>query len=412
MNRLWVETFSQAVTALTDHKLRTALSVLGITIGIAAVMAVSTVSKGGNYVVFSELETFGLNSIWVYRDFDDDSPYRQQRRGSGIENADLLAIQQQAEALGVRRVSPIFSERRETVKNGGQFAGVSILGVNGDYLGIVNDSLQSGRTFNNEDINSSKLVAIIGPEIAEKLYRPGVNPVGQTLVYDARRLHVIGVLAPKNRDFLASIGSEGGQNANDRLLIPYTALQKIKGNRHISHLQIEVSEFEHAEATAKNVSDLLRRRHRRVFDYSYETMAGYIKTTDSILGGVAIVGIVAASISLLVGGMGILNMMSTAVLERTREIGIRKAVGASEGDIQHQFLLEAILISVVGGVLGLLIGVLASVILARVTGFPVIPSVQAIVGALLVSVLVGILAGYLPARRAAKLHPVEALRSG
>lgn len=411
------ENLFQAWVSLGDHRLRTVLSVLGITIGIAAVMAVSTVSKGGNYVVYSELETFGLNSVWVYRNWNDDSPLRRARSGSGVNNADLQAIQRQKKRLGVLRVSPIVrgQDRRPTVRRGGRYAGVSFIGVNREYLDVVNDTVASGRSFTPNDLAEKSQVAIIGPEVAEKLYGStligsGIN-TWPPLIMGHRRFRVIGVLAPKSRDFLASIGSEGGQNANDRVLVPHTTLQKINGNDAISHLHIEVTDFDNANRTARAVADLLYSRHRGNYDYEFDTMATHIATTDRILGGVAIVGIVAASISLLVGGMGILNMMSTAVLERTREIGIRKAVGASETDIQRQFLLEAVLISFIGGILGLLIGVLASVILAKVTGFPLTPSLVTIVGALVVSIVVGILAGFLPARRAARLHPVEALRS-
>jgi len=179
----------------------------------------------------------------------------------------------------------------------------------------------------------------------------------------------------------------------------------------VGNFQIEVSNFDNAEQTAIAVKELLTKRHRGRYSYAYDTMAGYIKTSDRILGGVAIVGIVAASISLLVGGMGILNMMSTSVLERTREIGIRKSVGASEADIQRQFLLEAVMISLIGGALGLAIGYISSVVLARITQFPLIPSPMVLVGALLVSIVVGIAAGYLPARRAARMHAVDALRT-
>ncbi len=412
----FTENLLQALVSLGDHRLRTSLSILGITIGIAAVMAVSTVSKGGNYIVYSELATFGLNSIWIYRDYRNDSPHRRSRAGSGIDNRDLAAIQGQAVRLGVSRVSPIVrgADRRPTIRKGGKFASASVIGVDSDYLDIVNDSVASGRKFNSNDLETRKQVAVVGPEIAQKLFGTlnlAVRESDTTVVIGSHRFHVIGILAPKSRDFLASIGSEGGQNANDRILIPYSTMQKINGESSISHLQVEAAEFEKANATAKALQNLLVSRHSGNFAYSYETMATHIATTDRILGGVAIVGIVAASISLLVGGMGILNMMSTAVLERTREIGIRKAVGASESDIQHQFLLEAVLISVIGGLLGLLIGVLASYLLARITGFPLIPSLVTISGALLVSIVVGILAGFLPARRAAKLHPVEALRS-
>jgi len=411
------ENLLQAWVSLGDHRLRTVLSILGITIGIAAVMAVSTVSKGGNHVVYSELETFGLNSVWVYRQWDDDSPLRQVRPGSGIDNADLAAIQRQASRLGVLRVSPIVrgDQRRPSLRHAGRYAAAEVIGVNRDYLGVVNDSVASGRSFTANDMKEKLQVAIIGPDVARKLYGNALAQQAQstwpTLVMGHRRFQVIGVLAPKSRDFLASIGSAGGQNANDRVLIPHTTMQKIKGNSSISHLHIEVADFDNAQRSAEALANLLYSRHGGNYEYEFDTMATHIATTDRILGGVAIVGIVAASISLLVGGMGILNMMSTAVLERTREIGIRKAVGASESDIQRQFLLEAVLISLIGGMLGLLIGVAASVVLAKITGFPLIPSIITIAGALVVSIVVGVMAGFLPARRAARLHPVEALRS-
>jgi ABC-type antimicrobial peptide transport system permease subunit len=193
--------------------------------------------------------------------------------------------------------------------------------------------------------------------------------------------------------------------------MPYTTLQRLTGDEDIGTLQLEAKNFNDAEAVGQRVMGYLSIRHGGVYEYDVETMASHVETTNRILGGVAIVGLVAASISLLVGGMGIMSLMSTAVLERTREIGIRKAIGASEQHILWQFLFEAALISIAGGVLGLLIGSLVSVGLAVITGFPLIPSFEAIGAAMLVSIGVGLLSGLLPARRASKLPPVEALRT-
>ncbi len=176
-------------------------------------------------------------------------------------------------------------------------------------------------------------------------------------------------------------------------------------------MQLELERFDEAATVAERVRQRLKQRHPDGFEYGSETMASYIVTTSRILGGVAIIGIVAACISLLVGGMGIMNMMGTSVLERTREIGVRRAIGATERDILMQFLLEAGLISVTGGLFGLLLGGLASVALALATGFPVMPSLVSIVGALVVSIVVGLLSGYLPARRVAKMKPVDALNT-
>ncbi|NND92540.1 MAG: FtsX-like permease family protein [Granulosicoccus sp.] len=411
MNR-FLDSLGQALDALADHKLRTALSVLGITIGIAAVMAVSTISKGGNHVIYSELETFGLNSVWVYRDRNTDDNGRSQRQGTGIVSEDFISLQAQQDSLGIHRMTPVvYPTERWQVSQARRSGNAQLLGVGQHYSGIVNDVLSAGRMFNSIDIRERRPVVLLAPAIVDRVLDGTTDAVGQTVRIAGRRFTVIGLLAGKSRDFLSSIGSVGGQNANDRVIMPYTTLQAMTGTKDIGNLQLEVQRFDEAARVAEQVKRLLKQRHPDGYEYSSETMASYIVTTNRILGGVAIIGIVAASISLLVGGMGIMNMMGTSVLERTREIGVRKAIGATERDILLQFLLEAGLISITGGLLGLLIGGLASVALAMLTGFPVMPSVISIVGALLVSVLVGILSGYLPARRAARMKPVDALNT-
>ena len=408
-----LDTFAQALRALADHRLRTGLSVLGITIGIAAVMAVGTISRGGNYLVFSELETFGLNSAWVYRDRNATPPGEPRREGTGIDADDVRAVLARAERLGIRRLTPqVYADRDLAVTQGNRRVNADVTGVGVDHVEIVNDELLAGRDFHAVDAERRHAVALLAPDVAADLLDPLRPAVGQDFRIDGRRFRVIGLLAPKSRDFLSSIGSAGGQSANDRLLVPWTTLASMGDEPNaVGSLQLEVADFDAAAATADAVRALLGRRHPDGFDYGAETMASYIVTTDRILGGVAIIGTVAASISLLVGGMGIMNMMGTAVLERTREIGVRKAIGATERDILSQFLVEAALISLAGGLLGLLIGTLASVGLAAATGFPLVPSVGAILGALGVSVGVGVLSGWLPARRAARMHPVEALRA-
>lgn len=404
--------FIEALAALKDNRLRTALSVLGIAIGIAAVMIVSTISRGGNYLVFSELETFGLNSVWVYRDWTNDSPLERQRDGSGIDKRDVDVIIEQRDALGIRDVSPIVRNGRITpARRGGNFANIQLIGASVDYIDIVNDTLLRGRRMMRHDEEQRLAVALVAPEVIEKLFSADENPVGKIIDVGGRRITIIGLLEGKSRDFLSSIGSAGGENTNDRVIVPWTYLQRVRGDSEIDHLHIAVQEFDEAADVASDVADLLYRRHAGDYNYANETMASYIATTDTILGGVAIVGTIAASISLLVGGMGIMNMMGTAVLERTREIGIRMAVGARRRDILLQFLIEAVLISLVGGTIGLLAGAGISVLVVWLTGFPLLPSVIGIIGALCVSIVVGLLSGLVPARRASLLKPVEALRT-
>lgn len=409
MRLLW-DSAIQALFALKDNRLRTLLSILGIAIGIAAVMAVGAVSKGGNYLIFSELETFGLNSVWVYRDHDDKDPHRLVREGSGIKNDDYASLQSGC-CPAVRRISAIVhGEKRSIVQNHNRYSNADVQGVDTDYTRISNDVITAGRGLRGPDIVSRRAVALLGSTVVSDLFGTDTSPIGKEFRINGRKFTVIGLLKPKSRDFLASIGSSGGQDANNRILIPYTLQQQINGDKEINYVQAEAVSLTQAPAAAGQIIDTLTWRNGRNYRYRSETMASYISTTDNILNGVSIIGIVAASVSLLVGGMGIMNIMSTSVLERTREIGLRKAVGARPQDIQLQFLLEATAISSFGGAIGLALGSLASVLLAMLTHFPLTPSPGLILIGLAVSIVVGIASGYLPARRAARLAPVEALR--
>lgn len=411
MNRL-LSNVIQALQAVSVHRRRALLSVLGITIGIAAVMAVGTISRGGHHLIYRELETFGLNSVWLYRNWNTEDVKLRERPGSGIDNDDFNAMYAERQQLGISHITPRVDGRNDwLVKQEGREARADIIGVGRDYTTIANDALIAGRPFNQNDIDTRQAVALLAPQIVNLLIQPGTEPIGQYIRIDSKRFLVIGLLEGKSRDFLASIGSSGGQNADDRILVPYTTMQRMLGTDEVQSLQLKVEEFDKAEQVAEAARQRLLATYPGKFDYRAETMASYIETTSTILNGVSIIGIVSASISLLVGGMGIMTVMSTAVLERTREIGVRKAIGVREKDIMSQFLIEAGLISAIGGFMGMVLGTLVSVVLAKATGFPLIPSVQQMLLALVISVAVGLLSGFLPARRAAMMEPVQALRS-
>ena len=412
----WLQFYSdrvvQAFDALRDNGLRSVLSIIGIAVGIAAVMAVGAVSKGGSYLVLSELETFGLNSVWVFRDRNDKDPNRRIRTGTGLDIYDYYAIKDNC-CSAMEKVTPVVfmrDQKRMIIQVGNHYSNARVIGANSDYLDINNDQIKHGRNFRPLDIQRRRDVAIIGPTVVKDLFGEGANPVGKDIRVGLKRFAVIGVLEEKSRDFLASIGSAGGQDANNNILIPFTIQQQINGNKEISFFQLKARSLEQSDILSEQVKDLLKRRNGKNYQYKTETMATYIGTADRIISGVAMIGVIAASISLLVGGLGIMNIMSTSVLERTREIGLRKAVGAGQSDILIQFLLEAIIISTLGGLLGLSLGAGASVVLAAVTDFPLTPTPIVIIIALIVSVIVGVASGFLPARRASRLHPVEALR--
>lgn len=410
---MFIENASQAISALVEHRLRTTLSILGIMIGIAAVMAVSTISKGGNHLIYSELETFGLRSVWIYRNRNPDTPNGQQERpGSGIDLHDIRALEEQSTSLGIRRLSALSWARDEhrSVTRQGKIFDADVIGVGRDYPSIVNDTIIAGRRFISADIDGAKPYALVGSNVIKSLFDKPEEAIGAEIRLGNQRVIVIGLLKDKSRDFLSSIGSVGGRGTNDRVLIPYTLMHRLKNSHYVDSLQLEADSADTSNQVGLSVTEILQVRHRGEFSYQHETMEQYIGTADRILNGVATIGVIAASVSLLVAGMGIMNMMGTSVLERTREIGVRKALGARQQDILWQFLLEAILIGVAGGTLGLVIGSLASVGLAQLTGFPLIPSYHLVASALVGSVLIGLLAGLLPARRAARLTPVDALR--
>lgn len=410
--RLFFGLLAQALVSLRDNTLRTVLSVLGVTIGIAAVMVVDTIGDAGEHIVFSELETFGLRSVWVFRDRKVKDPNRAVLSGSGIDSDDYAALQAGC-CPAVSRATPVVrdAERSLLVQNQGRYSDAELSGVGHHYLGINNDRLTAGRDFSERDMRRRRPVAIIGTQVQKDLF-PGLsNPVGREIRIGRQRYTVIGLLQEKSRDFLSSIGSAGKGDANNRILVPYSSFQEMLGlKKQLSYLQAEAVSLDEAKRATEQIIALLERRHKQAYDYRPETMKQYIATAGRILDGVSIVGVIAASVSLLVGGMGIMNIMSTSVLERTREIGLRKAIGARAGDILQQFLLEAVFISGLGGLLGIGIGVLANVAIALLADLPLTLSWGGAWLALSMSVLVGLLSGFYPAQRAARMQPVVALR--
>jgi len=412
--RLLLDVGQQAWLSLGDRKLRTFLCMAGIAIGIAAVTLIGVVTQGGKQIVFSELQTFGLRSAWIGRDPMLADPYRVKRSGTGIDNDDLAALRESSCCITVTRLTPlVFDGPGATpmlARAGRRYSSIQIQGVGDDYLAINNDTIVSGRNFDPLDISRARHVVIIGEKVRQDLFDAQDNPVGREIRLGAEGFEVIGVLATKDRSLLASIGSGSGLNANQRVLIPYRRMQAILNTDQINALQAEINTNASAQDAALRIAQFLRQRHHGNFEYRTETMEKYVRTAHNILGSVSTIGIVAASVSLFVAALGILNIMSTSVLERTREIGVRKALGGTEGEILLQFLFEASFISLAGGVSGLILGSATSTAIARLTGFPMTPSTSLIVLGLAVSILVGLISGLYPAWRAARLHPVEALR--
>ncbi len=398
-----------AIDSLSDNRRRTVLSLLGITIGIAAVITVGTVSRSANGVVYAELASFGLTSVWVNRDYRSTDPDKRRRPGTGITDSQFKALKKNC-CNHVVNLSPrVWSNKRVTVQNANRFSDASVIGVDVAHLAVANDTIMAGRFIHQSDIDQIRRAAVLGPEPRKDLFRASDNVVGQQIRINGEAFTVIGLLNKKSQDFLASIGSVD-DDINNRILLPYRTYQRQLGTRNINLIQAQASSLSTSQQAGDEIIARLKRLTRNQYGYRKDSMSGYIDTADRILGTVELVGIIAASISLLVGGMGIANVMSTAVVERTREIGLRKALGARNRDIRLHFLFESVVISVIGGLLGTLLGLTLVTIASAVTGIALIDLIPITLVAILSAMLVGLGAGYLPARRAARLNPVTALR--
>jgi len=399
----------QAISSLKENKLRTVLSIMGITIGICAVMVVGTVSQGLKKYIYQELDTYGLETLWIYRKWKDDNPFRSVRKGSGINNDDLKFMP--SCCASVKQVTPVVYHHKNNVplRSRGNFANANLEGVGVSYIDINNDKLILGRDFRQDDIQYRKPVAIIGSKIRNKLFGVRANPIKKTIRWNEIRLTVIGVLDSKDREILSQLGMNN-YDVDQRVLIPYTLYQQQLGSKDIHTLQAEAVSVEVTDKALSELTELLKRRHNYRYEYITESMDVWISTAEDLLQKISFIGLLAALISLLVGGMGIMNIMSTSVVERTREIGIRKALGAYRRDILLQFLMEAAVISVIGGVLGMVLGIFAGFGISYLSGYNLGISWVTAFFAVLVSIIVGILSGYYPAYRAASLKPVDALR--
>ena len=401
----------QATESLRAGKFRTVLSILGIAIGVAGVLGINTVSKGGHHMILTELSTFGLGSVWIRRDFNKSDPRRAVRAGTGISTSDFEALKRGC-CPALLRLSPVVRQKGSpyVVHRGNRYSNADILGVGSDYSFINNDQITQGRSIQRRDVTRRRSVVMLGAHTKQELFGDLQDPVGREIRIGNHKFVVIAVIKEKNRDFLSSIGVARGLDANRQILIPYTVYNALLGNDDINWLQAEAKSPGEAPLGAEQLQKALEKRHGERFEYRTETMMEHIDTSHNILDIVYFVGLASASLALIVGGLGIVSIMSTSVLHRTREIGIRKAIGASNSDIQTQFLLEALLIGLIGGAIGLAIGLGFNVLASGIMHIPVVTSWPLLLAVLLVSVLVGLISGFYPARRASLLNPVEALR--
>lgn len=395
-----------ALEGLKSNKLRSVLTMLGIIIGVGAVIAMVSIGMGVQQKVQSSIASLGSNLLIVMPGSNAPPGTVRLAAGSNITltNQDAKAIQKQVG--GINFVLPAVSSQYQVI-HGNQNWKTSVQGTTTDFLAVRNYVLSAGSFFSSRDDDSRARVAVLGQTVATNLF--GVaSPVGKMIRINKAPFRVVGVLASKGQ-------SSMGQDQDDLVIVPLaTAQDRLMGISYLNNISIQAKNSEVIDKVQEDVTSLLRTRHRLAAtvenDFTVRNMTALMATMTETTGTITVLLGNIAAISLLVGGIGIMNIMLVSVTERTREIGIRKALGATFNNVLMQFVIEAIAISVTGGLFGIFVGVAGARIISLVAGWNTVIAWWAIVGAFGVSVLIGLFFGIYPARKAALLDPIEALR--
>lgn len=402
-----------AFLSISTHKLRTGLSILGIIIGVVSVILVGSVGTSGKDAIMKELELFGLRSVYIWPSYENENPIKKkERKGDAITNEDIAILLSHCPT--VTSVAPVCWDWGSWVKYKTRFSRVRLMATTASMAKIRNESVSAGRFLSDEDITSHRRVCVVGKDIVKTLFPDEKNPIGREITHIGRRLPkktkytIVGVLKVEETPLSSRIA--GGSNEENKMFVPITVFQRALNTKEVDDIVAEAISWKQGEEAAFQIKRFLEKRHNERFHYETETMQQHIEVTNEILGTVGWIGIIASVISLLVGGIGIMNIMLSSVGERTREIGIRKSLGARDKDILFQFLTEAIVLSIIGGAIGAGVGIGATLALEIISKHPSLLNKGFILLGLIVSCLVGMLSGLYPAFRAAFLDPVDALR--
>ncbi len=395
-----IETVRTAWIGLMSHRLRTALTVLGITIGIASVIVLIAVGKGSSDAVQESIDELGSNTLTV-----SASPSGETSSGTPVavtlEEADVEALEDAERAPAIASVSPVVDATGAELVNGSSTAEASeFVGTTPSYFEAHNYTVESGSAFTAAQVKERARVAVIGPEVASELF-PGASAVGKTMQVNGINFEVIGVTKSK--------GSSGTQSQDDGVFAPITAVEDtLAGYGELSSIAVEATSKDAVAEAEAQITQVLDERHGIAEGINVINQSSIIEASSSSESVFTTLLTWVAAISLLVGGIGVMNIMLVSVTERTREIGIRKAIGARRGDILAQFLCEALLVSAIGGLLGIAVGLIGSQfeiagVQPKVAAYSVILAAAASLGS-------GLFFGTYPAMRAARLRPIEALR--
>ncbi|WHZ13388.1 MAG: ABC-type antimicrobial peptide transport system, permease component [Nitrospira sp.] len=402
-------TVMTALRILSRNRLRAGLTMLGIVIGVGAVIAMVSIGQGARAVVQAQVASMGTNVIIV---MPGSTTVSGVRGGQG--GAVTLTV---ADAVEMKKRSPLLSDtgwaKRDVMQivNGNRNWNGPVNGVSPSYLTIRDWSFTSGGPFTQTDMESAARVALIGQTMLENLFDPGEEAIGATIRIKNVPFQIVGVLAPKGQ-------SAQGSDQDDVIFIPFTtAERKVFGSQFLGSVGALFASTEQSAdlpEAVEHIREVLRSRHRlqtgQADDFTIRTQVDIGKVQEGTSRTLTVLLFAIASVSLLVGGIGIMNILLVSVTERTREIGVRMAVGAKRLHILSQFLIEAVTLSLVGGVVGVIVGIVGARLTTVIAGWPTIISLDAIVIAVIFSLAVGIFFGLYPANKAARLNPIEALR--
>ena len=399
--------FNETIAALGSNKSRSSLTVLGIVIGIASVITMLAVGAGASNSIQANIKGLGANLLQVY-------PGKERRPGSQVslgrgsattltmDDADALRVETQ----GALNISPVVGSQAQVVAKGTNTS-TSITGTVPEYAAVHSVDIAEGSFITDKHVRGVARVAVLGPTTRDDLFGVGSEAVGQVIRINKIEFDVIGVTVAK--------GGSGFSNPDDHVYIPISvAQQMITGSRYVSSIDMQVENQDMMSSVKDEVSAVLLRRHAisdpANADFSFLDQASISATASSVTNILTILLGSIAGISLIVGGIGIMNMMLTTVTERTKEIGLRKAIGAKCRDISNQFLAEAVALTVIGGCIGIALGYLLAFAISLTGLIQASVSIGSVIMAFTVAAATGIVFGYLPARKAAALNPIDALR--
>ncbi len=398
--------FKLAISSLFRNKMRTLLTMLGIIIGIASVIAMVSLGQASTKNVQAELSSMGSNMIMVI-------PAWQMRGGVNMGNASSKSLDQndlnslKNNTVYVAKVSPMVGTSKQLIYGSNNHP-CSVNGVSEDYLDIRKYSLKNGIMFSEEDVKKYAKVCVIGQTVVNELFTNGEDPIGQTIRFGSVPMTVIGVLASKGQNQM-------GEDQDDIVFAPYTTIQKrFSGINYFNMMFASATSEEESELAATEITYLLRSNHGiksgATDDFEIRTQEELVSSINSVNKMLTMLLAAIASISLVVGGIGIMNIMYVTVTERTKEIGLRMAIGARNSDIKMQFLTESIILSLIGGIIGIFFGLLLSYVASKLLSWPFVISQKAIVISFFVCAFTGIFFGWYPAKKAANMDPISALR--